>query len=99
METAPPQVPVFVIEGPHGHLKRAIADALLMRGSSDFEAVSGYRHFINEVVSRFNARNASRIDAERAAEASAAIGEGGADDLSQRSGLVGATGQLARAIA
>ncbi len=25
------------IEGPHGHLKRAIADALLMRGSTDFD--------------------------------------------------------------
>ena len=24
------------IEGPHGHLKRAIRDALLMRGSSRF---------------------------------------------------------------
>jgi hypothetical protein len=24
------------IEGPHGHLKRAIQDALLMRGSADF---------------------------------------------------------------
>jgi hypothetical protein len=24
------------IEGPHGHLKRAIADALIMRGSHDF---------------------------------------------------------------
>ena len=25
------------IEGPHGHLKRAIADALLLRGSPDFD--------------------------------------------------------------
>lgn len=51
------------IEGPHGHLERAIQDALLMRGSADF---AGYRGFIDEIVSRRNARNAKRIDLERA---------------------------------
>ena len=25
------------VEGPHGHLKRAVEDALLLRGSRDFE--------------------------------------------------------------
>jgi hypothetical protein len=54
------------IEGPHGHLKRAIADALIMRGSCDFEDLAGYRRFIDEVVGRINARNAKRIDVERA---------------------------------
>jgi len=54
------------IEGPHGHLKRAIADALLMRGSLDFEDLAGYRRFIDEVVGRTGARNAKRIDVERA---------------------------------
>jgi len=54
------------IEGPHGHLKRAISDALLMRGSRDFEDLAGYRRFIDEVVGRINARNAKRIDVERA---------------------------------
>jgi transposase InsO family protein len=54
------------IEGPHGHLKRAIADALIMRGSRDFEDLAGYRRFIDEVVGRINARNAKRIDVERA---------------------------------
>ena len=44
------------IEGPHGHLKRAIEDALLMRGARDFD----------ELVGRRNARNAKRIDIERA---------------------------------
>lgn len=30
------------IEGSHGHLKRAIHDALLMRGSSDFDDLAAY---------------------------------------------------------
>jgi hypothetical protein len=55
------------IEGPHGHLKRAIQDALLMRGSADFADLAAYRGFIVEIVSRRNVRNARRIDLERAA--------------------------------
>ena len=54
------------IEGPHGHLKRAIGDALIMRGSRDFEDLQAYRRFIDEIVGRINARNAKRIDVERA---------------------------------
>lgn len=53
------------IEGPHGHLKRAIADALLLRGTADFDDITGYRRFIDEIVSRNNARNGKRIDSER----------------------------------
>jgi len=55
------------IEGPHGHLKRAIADALLMRGSRDFEDLSSYRGFIAELVSRRNAHHRAQIDVERVA--------------------------------
>lgn len=54
------------IEGPHGHLKRTINDALLMRGSRDFDDLAAYRRLIDEIVSRCNARNSRRIDAERA---------------------------------
>jgi hypothetical protein len=54
------------IEGPHGHLKRAIADALLLRGTADFDDLAAYRCFVDEIVSRRNARNAKRIDSERA---------------------------------
>ena len=54
------------IEGPHGHLKRAIEDALLLRGSRDFAAVDDYRAFLDELVSQRNARVLLRIDAERA---------------------------------
>ena len=52
------------IEGPHGHLKRALADALLLRGSSDFDDLGAYERFVSGVVSRLNARNAKRIEAE-----------------------------------
>lgn len=55
------------IESSHGHLKRAIADALLLRGTTDFDDLAAYRGFIDEIVSRRNARNAKRIDSERAA--------------------------------
>lgn len=53
------------IEGPHGHLKRAIQDALLLRGSRAFADLSAYRLFIDEIISRRNARHAGRIDLER----------------------------------
>ena len=54
------------IEGPHGHLKRDIADALALRGSTDFDDLDGYRVFIARVVGRANAHRAKRIEAERA---------------------------------
>jgi transposase InsO family protein len=54
------------IESPHGHLKSAIRDALLLRGSGNFTDLGAYRHFIDEIMSRKNARNAQRITAERA---------------------------------
>ncbi|MCL4154529.1 UNVERIFIED_CONTAM: hypothetical protein GTU68_019852 [Idotea baltica] len=55
------------IEGPHGHLKRVIEDALLIRGSRVFDDLPAYRGFIDGIVGRINARNAGRIDVERAA--------------------------------
>jgi hypothetical protein len=54
------------IEGPHGHLKNAIRDALLLRGTGQFETLGEYRGFIDEIVSRKNARNGKHIEAERA---------------------------------
>ena len=53
------------IEGPHGHLKKAVADALLMRGTGDFDDLASYRLFIDEIVSRKNTHHAKRIAAER----------------------------------
>ena len=54
------------IESPHGHLKSAIRDALLLRGSRDFDTIADYRAFIDALVGRRNARNRKRIDVERA---------------------------------
>jgi transposase InsO family protein len=54
------------IESPHGHLKNSIRDALLMRGTMDFDDLAAYRSFLDEIVGRKNARNRQRIDAERA---------------------------------
>src|SRR5690606_8189501 len=53
------------IESAHGHLKSAIGDALLLRGSRDFESLRAYRGFIDELISRRNARNRAPIDIER----------------------------------
>lgn len=53
------------IESSHGHLKSAIRDALLMRGSKDFDDLGAYRAFIDEIASRHNANHGKRIDAER----------------------------------
>ena len=55
------------IESPHGHLKQAIEDALLLRGSREFDTLDAYRRFIDEIVGRRNARNAKRLDLERPA--------------------------------
>ena len=54
------------IESAHGHLKAAIRDALLMRGTPDFPDMPGYRAFVDEIVGRRNAARAKRIAAERA---------------------------------
>ena len=53
------------IESSHGHLKRGLEDALLLRGSRDFEDLAAYRRFVDEIVGRRNARLGQRIDAER----------------------------------
>ena len=54
------------IESAHGHLKKALADELLLRGSRDFDGLAAYRRFIDELVGRRNARNRKRIEIERA---------------------------------
>ena len=55
------------IESAHGHLKAAVRDALLLRGSADFDELADYRRFVDEVVSRRNRRHGPRIDLERTA--------------------------------
>ncbi|MDH5246823.1 MAG: IS21 family transposase [Betaproteobacteria bacterium] len=55
------------IESPHGHLKKALEDALLLRGSKDFDDLDAYRRFVDEIVGRQNAHNRKRIELERPA--------------------------------
>ena len=54
------------VESAHGHLKKIVRDALLMRGSAAFDDLATYRRFIDEVIAAKNRRAAARIDAERA---------------------------------
>ena len=55
------------VESPHGHLKRRIEQALLLRESTDFVDVEQYQLFIDEVVMEHNRRNAKAINQERSA--------------------------------
>jgi hypothetical protein len=53
------------IESSHGHLKKGLEDALLLRGSRDFDDLDAYRRFVDEIVGRRNANNRKRIELER----------------------------------
>ena len=52
--------------------RRSSADALLLRGSHDFDRLDDYRRFVDEIVGRRNARNARRLDSRALGPASAA---------------------------
>jgi len=54
------------IEGAHAHLKRALQQALLLRGSSDFVQLDEYRRFVDDVVGRANAGRRKLLEIERA---------------------------------
>lgn len=53
------------VESPHGHLKRRIAQALLLRGSADFASVEEYGQWLDALVGRFNRRCAEALAIER----------------------------------
>ena len=55
------------IESSHGHLKAALEQALLLRGSRDFADIAAWRALVDEVVGRANARRRRAIAIERAA--------------------------------
>ncbi len=55
------------IESQHGHLKRAVAQALLLRGSTDFDTLDRYRAWIADLVGRRNARRGKMVQLECAA--------------------------------
>ena len=54
------------IEARQGSLKRLIDQALLLRGSREFDSLEDYRCLVAEVVLRANARLAKALSAERA---------------------------------
>ena len=53
------------VESPHGHIKRRIAQALLLRGSADFASIADYRQWLNALVGRFNRRCREALAIER----------------------------------
>jgi transposase InsO family protein len=54
------------VESPHGHIKRRIAQALLLRGSADFATLQDYRQWLDALVVRFNRRCGEALAIERA---------------------------------
>ncbi|MGA9884311.1 MAG: IS21 family transposase [Candidatus Acidiferrales bacterium] len=55
------------IESQHGHLKRVVGQALLLRGSADFDSLDAYRDWIADLIGRRNARREKLVSLERAA--------------------------------
>lgn len=54
-----------VVEQGHHRLKSALAQALVIRGSRDFETVEAYEAFVQEVVERMNRPSLARLAEER----------------------------------
>ena len=55
------------IESPHGHVKRRIQQALIIRQSNDFANVDHYQIWLEEVIKKHNRRNAKNFKMERLA--------------------------------
>jgi len=53
------------VESPHGHIKRRIAQALLLRESADFPSIEEYRQWLDALVRRFNRRCGEALAIER----------------------------------
>jgi transposase InsO family protein len=53
------------VESPHGHIKRRIAQALLLRESADFASIDDYRQWLDALVGRFNRRCSEALAIER----------------------------------
>ena len=61
------------IESAHGHLKSAVRDALLMRGSPDFDDLKAYRAFIDDLLGDDGVLDHARRQADRCLIATAVI--------------------------
>jgi hypothetical protein len=55
------------VEAHHRHLKAALDQALILRGSRDFAALADYRRFVDQLVARRNRRREDAVRAEMAA--------------------------------
>ncbi len=55
------------IESQHGHLKRAVAQALLLRGNADFDSLDAYRAWIADLIGYRNARRGKMVQLKCAA--------------------------------
>ena len=53
------------VESPHGHIKRRIAQGLLLRESADFASIEAYRLWLDALVGRFNRRCSEALAIER----------------------------------
>lgn len=53
------------IESPHGYFKRRLHQALLLRGSCDFDSVAAYQAFIHPVVEQLNRRIQAKFQEEQ----------------------------------
>jgi hypothetical protein len=54
------------VESAHGHLKRRLEQALLMRSSYDFDTINDYQQFIDNVVAKHNNRHQAQLYIEMA---------------------------------
>ena len=53
------------IEANHGHLKRRIEQALILRQSADFDSLEAYQSFLDGIVNKINRNCKSRFEQER----------------------------------
>ena len=53
------------IEGPHGHLKNRIVQALYLRGSNDFASVSDYQDLIDDCIAKLNRQHQDKYEDEK----------------------------------
>jgi len=53
------------LESPHGHLKHRIKQALLLRGSHDFESIAQYQDLINRAVAKLNDLHPEKVEEEK----------------------------------
>jgi hypothetical protein len=54
-----------VVESQNGHLKNKIKQALLIRGSSNFDTIKDYEQFLKNIIDKANKKRAKKFEEER----------------------------------